>query len=1381
MSENKNQPLRLSSIGGFLATSGPLRLPQAPLIQPLSSKPPPTTSSNLLGLPSTSSFKQVSPLISSGFSISQRLTDTRNEIQLDDLLPEYPDQDDKDIQRKLTALHEFSELSATPIEEVPKRGQYFKHQLANQRFMEHYDRELIMHDTGTGKSCVVFAITERLRKLYGEDRSRIRKYVFITPNKVLTREAKNQLVYLCSDEGVFDTEIKDSKGAKDSKGKSANKQTRILSAAGYEFTTHESFANKVNRALDPKTLGGLEDFIAEYCNTYFFLDEVDRTTPKRLFMLKLDNGLPVEDRAFIAGGKRSDSKTVVGSTTTKGKKTKDPTKNKVYHYKMIWTAFHILPGVKIMIGSATPMNNEPQQIGMVMNLILPLNKQMPVSGTLYDNLNPNDRNKLEQFAPYFLGKVSYVRALDTGLDVVDIGELSGYNIITGQKMDVKVKVYVPRDYDDPSKVIALRGAQLQAYKEALQSENIDQKNDKDRSDGASSGLRQKSRIAADFVFPGRSEDELPVAGNEGFDRWIEEKKVTKTVNMKTREGTREVKETRYTVSPIFMNMLKSGIDEKGDYKGKPYPYLVNLSTKYFAIAELEIDAYRNGARINILNDAGGGDIGRSKDDSGKQLPGSAFIYSPEIFGSGSFVLGLVLEAYGFTKYDGKTEGPLFEIKNGVHIPRKDKKPRYCLFTGSAEITGPKAEENMLNAMNSPLNANGEYLQIFIASKVGSVGINVANIVRLHLTGPDWTMASEYQALSRGIRSTSHLALVEQQKKYLAKRGQDPDKMSQKYLELLGEYKAIENTPAGSAGEQAKTMRLQSLNQQLQFYKASRVRVEIYRHAVYAPGLDSADISGYEYAERRYKPIKTVERYMKICAWDAQLNYKRNVRPTDEEGSAICDFTTCGYKTYNDPPTEKDFTAQNFNILYADKLIDTIKSQISDILRERFEVRIDILINMIKASNSGRNYGDISIIMALEELYSDSVTGKAITDRYGFKTYVHQDGLRIFLHSTPPGLSQKNINNSSLSVYTQYLIGLGDKTLQDEIKSQGLQRQQAILSEIKSQPSGAVAAPLVTAMAPPLSTGMISLENLTLDDRVNIIERIFQQYQPNGYDAYYWPIYVMNPPNNVLNIINANKQDIFVMNQLQVSYIQLYPPKKHRDEKNKYDVPLVPPDALQNEQIPIDRLSPLVVIHKIYTLEKNEMLGKHGHGSSARAKKAEGRLRIIRLEHKNPEMNRWTDVPQNEYPAYNRALQIIYYRRNLQNIRKWGSGMILDNKFKILTMIKPEKRADGRSYSGRECVTEDRSWTLLHMYESGFPLPQNPAEITNAATRSRNQLLDELMTGKSGFKGEALNRLSTYNDEGIRHIYVLNNSYRNKPDLCKAFEEYLRSQGLLTVA
>ena len=66
---------------------------------------------------------------------------------------------------------------------------------------------------------------------------------------------------------------------------------------------------------------------------------------------------------------------------------------------------------------------------------------------------------------------------------------------------------------------------------------------------------------------------------------------------------------------------------------------------------------------------------------------------------------------------------------------------------------------MMELMNSYENRFGEYIKVIISSRTGRDGINLSNITQEHLTGSEWTPSANYQALSRGIRATSHVDLL----------------------------------------------------------------------------------------------------------------------------------------------------------------------------------------------------------------------------------------------------------------------------------------------------------------------------------------------------------------------------------------------------------------------------------------------------------------------------------------------------------------------------------------------------------------------------------------------------------------------------------------------
>ena len=82
---------------------------------------------------------------------------------------------------------------------------------------------------------------------------------------------------------------------------------------------------------------------------------------------------------------------------------------------------------KIILGTATPMINDVNEIAPLMNLLLPADQQMPTNWN-YENVS------LDQLEPFFRGKVSYVRGLDTGAQV----------IYEGSKMNKSYTIQIPK-------------------------------------------------------------------------------------------------------------------------------------------------------------------------------------------------------------------------------------------------------------------------------------------------------------------------------------------------------------------------------------------------------------------------------------------------------------------------------------------------------------------------------------------------------------------------------------------------------------------------------------------------------------------------------------------------------------------------------------------------------------------------------------------------------------------------------------------------------------------------------------------------------------------------------------------------------------------------
>ena len=83
-----------------------------------------------------------------------------------------------------------------------------------------------------------------------------------------------------------------------------------------------------------------------------------------------------------------------------------------------------------------------------------------------------------------------------------------------------------------------------------------------------------------------------------------------------------------------------------------------------------------------------------------------------------------------------------------------KKKDFAMITGKTNNL-----RNILKVFNSEDNMDGEYIQIILASEVARDGINIKNVLRGYILSAGWHESGMHQALSRFIRATSHVDLI----------------------------------------------------------------------------------------------------------------------------------------------------------------------------------------------------------------------------------------------------------------------------------------------------------------------------------------------------------------------------------------------------------------------------------------------------------------------------------------------------------------------------------------------------------------------------------------------------------------------------------------------
>jgi hypothetical protein len=347
----------------------------------------------------------------------------------EEFLPLYPDLKSPSLQQKIVNKKEFYDLRLSRnIEDRDSEG-WLRHQKIIQRFLSPhtlYDELFVYHSTGTGKTGVAFSVTENL---YAS--KSFAQVVVLAKGDALLVSHRKELVERYSQRYA-------QKIPQELEPEQKNRFYKRLVSDFYQFRTFETFASQ---------LAGLSDDVISnrFSNTIYIIDEVhniaEDTRPKEA---------------------RTEAEKVLR-------------KRSVSIYEQFHRLFHVTQNRKILLMSATPMRNDVSELAYLMNLILPLNEQMPVGKTFLKKFVVNDKIIQEDLIKKYLrGRMS---------------------ILLPAPSDVKVDY--KGDFLPPLNVLPFKifktqmdTVQLQTYIEAYT-------NDTEKNDAVYSNVRQ----AALFVFP----------------------------------------------------------------------------------------------------------------------------------------------------------------------------------------------------------------------------------------------------------------------------------------------------------------------------------------------------------------------------------------------------------------------------------------------------------------------------------------------------------------------------------------------------------------------------------------------------------------------------------------------------------------------------------------------------------------------------------------------------------------------------------------------------------------------------------------------------------------------------------------------------------------
>ena len=126
-----------------------------------------------------------------------------------------------------------------------------------------------------------------------------------------------------------------------------------------------------------------------------------------------------------------------------------------------------------------------------------------------------------------------------------------------------------------------------------------------------------------------------------------------------------------------------------------------------------------------------------------------FVYITQVKGSGAFLLALLLNLLKYRRYT-KSSG----------IPQSVRASYIIL---NSDLTNALTNKRFIEIFNHSSNKYGNYIQVIIGGKAIATGIDLKHIRHIHVATPDWNYTNIKQGIGRGIRSGSHDDLKQEER------------------------------------------------------------------------------------------------------------------------------------------------------------------------------------------------------------------------------------------------------------------------------------------------------------------------------------------------------------------------------------------------------------------------------------------------------------------------------------------------------------------------------------------------------------------------------------------------------------------------------------------
>ena len=835
----------------------------------------------------------------------------------------YPDIDDPDFYKKIYVKKEFNQnkidIERRSFEQICSSKEFKL--LPQQKLLKNYlsintpyNGLLVFHGTGVGKTCTAVSIAEGFKDLVTSNDKRILiivskniqdnfKKELYDPVREETKKKRDDIVQ-CT--GLDYELIEQSKYLTQEQ---KYKKIRSMINSKYEFFGYGAFANEVKRLTD--------------WDGKFLKDGSIPPIIRKIINYKFRNRIIIIDEAHNI--KKSDS----SYTKT---------------LPIIKTVIKYAKNTKLILMTATPMYNQPNEIVELLNLLL-LNDNRPLlkRSDLFNNKEfTKDGEELLKKA--CKGYVSYLRGEKPPSFPFRLYPDNFYIpkprlTLFGEKVDNNIKYL--RLYECP-----MNEKHFKFYNTELQKYLSDEKESNDESDNF-----HKNEII--------NEEDI----NE-----------FRNLNIQAQKTLVQITNIVYPLSNKTFTYGKDAYKKKDDGSGS-FVEVINIDpmTKrkslYYKYQKHTLHKKGTKDEKPMLHYDMIGDYSskiKTILDNVFESKGIIFIYSDYIY-SGILPIALALEQNGFKRYTLETERQLLEYdsnpqggggkrtsycylcgkdaSNIIHnntsnrYEHKFKQAKYILLSGSADLS--KIEPGLLTKIiNSNNNPNGEIVKVLLATSRAKEGLDLKKIRQINIMEPWYNLSRIEQIIGRGIRHKSHCGLSEL------------DRNVEIFL-LCSSMRKYPNELID------------------QFY--------------------------YRLSENKDLTIKKIERVLKQASIDCNFNKygniikdKTKVKQVTSKGRNVvitfddkpyskqCDYSgKCEYKCVWEPDKTYPLDTDTYTLDFAKDDINIIKSYIKYLYRKNYAYTLDDILTYVKKKNNLLE--DIYIYKTIDLFLNDSNT--ILYDKY----------------------------------------------------------------------------------------------------------------------------------------------------------------------------------------------------------------------------------------------------------------------------------------------------------------------------------------------------------------------------------------------------------------